>query len=158
MSASLNEVTLIGNLGQDPEVRSTQGGKKVATLSVATSDKWTDKQTGEKKERTEWHRVVIFNEHLIPIVEQYVRKGSKVCIKGKLQTRKWTDTNGIERWSTEVTLAAYHGNVVLLDSRQSSFPPPASNPEDYGNTRVVSNVPPHDDPPLPNDLDDEIPF
>jgi single-strand DNA-binding protein len=112
--ASLNRVTLIGNVGRDPEIRATQGGSKIANLSIATTDKWKDKN-GERHERTEWHRAVIFNEGLVGIVEKYVRKGSQIMIEGSLQTRKWQDQSGQDRYSTEVVLSAYNGQIILLD-------------------------------------------
>lgn len=112
--ASLNRVTLIGNVGRDPEIRTTQGGQKIANLSIATTDKWKSKD-GERHEKTEWHRVVIFNEGLAGIVEKYVRKGSQLMLEGSLQTRKWQDQSGQDRYSTEVVLSAYNGQIILLD-------------------------------------------
>jgi single-strand DNA-binding protein len=117
MAGSVNKVILIGNLGRDPEIRSTQDGTRIANLSVATSDTWRDKATGERKERTEWHRVVIFNDRLVEIVEKYLKKGSKVFLEGALQTRKWTDNSGQERYSTEVVLQRYRGELTMLDGR-----------------------------------------
>lgn len=112
--ASVNKAIIVGNVGRDPEIRSTQNGQKVATLSVATSESWMDKQSGEKRERTEWHRVVIWNEGLVGVVEKYVIKGSKIYIEGQLQTRKWTDQSGVEKYTTEIVLSAYRGQIVLL--------------------------------------------
>jgi single-strand DNA-binding protein len=117
MAGSVNKVILIGNLGRDPEIRSTQDGTRVANLSVATSESWRDKATGERKERTEWHRVVIFNDRLVDIVEKYLKKGAKVYLEGALQTRKWTDNSGQERYSTEVVLQRYRGELTMLDGR-----------------------------------------
>ncbi len=117
MAGSVNKVILIGNLGKDPEVRSMQNGGKVCNLSVATSENWKDKGTGERKERTEWHRVVIFNENLINIAERYLKKGSKVYLEGQIETRKWADQSGQERYSTEVVLRQFRGELTLLDSR-----------------------------------------
>ena len=114
MSGSVNKVILVGNLGRDPEVRSTQGGTRIANLSVATSEGWTDKRSGERREKTEWHRVVIFNEHIVKVVEKYLEKGSKVYLEGALQTRKWTDNAGVERYSTEVVLQNFDGKLVML--------------------------------------------
>ena len=111
---SLNKVQLIGNLGRDPDVRSTQDGQKIVNLSIATSERWTDKQSGEKRERTEWHRVVIFNENIANVAERYLRKGHPVYIEGRLQTRKWVDDAGVERYSTEVVLQRYRGELTLL--------------------------------------------
>ena len=114
--SSLNKVQLIGNLGADPEIRSTQDGRKIANLRIATSEHWKDKTTGERKENTQWHTVVIFSEGLCKVVEQYLKKGSKVYIEGQLQTRKWTDKDGIDRYSTEVVLQSFGGTLVMLDS------------------------------------------
>jgi single-strand DNA-binding protein len=115
--AGVNKVILVGNLGRDPEVRSTQDGKKIVNFSIATSETWKDRQSGERRERTEWHRVVIFNEGLARIAEQYLRKGSKVYIEGQLQTRKWTDQAGVEKYTTEVVLQNFRGEMQMLDSR-----------------------------------------
>jgi len=117
MAGSVNCVHLIGNLGRDPDVRTTEGGKKIVNLSIATSESWKDKNTGERRERTEWHRVVIFNEGLAGVAEKYLSKGSKVYIQGQLQTRKWTDKEGVERYSTEVVLAAFRGELTMLDGK-----------------------------------------
>ena len=116
MAGSVNKVILIGNLGKDPEVRSMQNGGKVANLSIATSESWRDKATGEKKEKTEWHRVVIFG-NLAEIAEKYLKKGSKVYVSGSLQTRKWTDQSGAEKYSTEVVLQGYGGELTMLDGK-----------------------------------------
>jgi len=118
MAGSVNKVILVGNLGADPESRSLNNGGEVVNLRVATSESWNDRQSGERQERTEWHRVVIFNENLGRIAKQYLRKGSKVYLEGSLQTRKWTDQQGQERYSTEVVLQRYRGELTLLDSRQ----------------------------------------
>ena len=117
MAGSVNKVILVGNLGRDPEVRKTQNGAPVVQLSIATSDSWKDRSTGERKERTEWHRVVIFNEHLCKVAEQYLKKGSKVYVEGALQTRKWTDQQGAEKYTTEVVLQKFSGELTMLDSR-----------------------------------------
>lgn len=115
MAGSVNKVILVGNVGKDPEIRRTQDGRPIANISVATSDTWRDKQTGERKEKTEWHRVVVFNEPLCKVVEQYVKKGTKLYIEGALQTRKWTDQSGAERYSTEVVLQGFNGVLTMLD-------------------------------------------
>jgi single-strand DNA-binding protein len=120
MAGSVNKVILVGNLGADPEIRRTQDGRPVANLRVATSDSWKDKATGERKEKTEWHRVVIFNENLCRIAEQYLKKGSKVYIEGALQTRKWQDQSGQDRYSTEVVLQGFRGELTLLDRAGSA--------------------------------------
>ena len=118
MAGSVNKVILIGNLGRDPEVRSFQNGGKVVNLRIATSETWRDKQSGERKERTEWHSVAIFNENLAKIAEQYLKKGSKVYVEGQLETRKWQDQSGADRYSTEVVLRNYGGTLTLLDGRE----------------------------------------
>ncbi len=117
MAGSVNKVILVGNLGRDPEIRSLQDGTKVANLSVATSETWRDRESGERRERTEWHRVVIFNDRLADVAEKYLRKGSKVYLEGQLQTRKWTGQEGQDRYTTEVVLQRYRGELTMLDSR-----------------------------------------
>lgn len=117
MAGSVNKVILVGNLGRDPEIRSTQDGMKIANLSLATSENWRDKNSGERREKTEWHRVVIFNDRLVDVVEKFLRKGSKIYVEGQLQTRKWTDQNGQDRYSTEVVLQRYRGELTMLDTR-----------------------------------------
>ena len=118
MAGSVNKCVLVGNLGKDPEVRTTQSGAKVVSLTLATSETWKDRASGEKRERTEWTRVVVFNERLADVAERFLRKGRKVYLEGSLQTRKWTDQSGQERFTTEVVLAAFRGELVLLDNRQ----------------------------------------
>ena len=142
--ASINKVILVGHLGKDPEIRATNSGDKIANLSVATSESWRDKASGERKDKTEWHKVVIFNEGLAKVCESYLRKGSKVYLEGALQTRKWTDKDGAERYSTEVVLQKYRGELVLLDSKGDSDTAPARG------DRPVET--------FTADLDDEIPF
>ena len=117
MAGSVNKVILVGNLGKDPEIRRTQDGRPIANLSIATSETWRDKATGERKEKTEWHRVVIFNEGLCKVAEQYLKKGAKVYIEGQLQTRKWTDQSGVEKYSTEVVLQGFNSTLTMLDGR-----------------------------------------
>jgi single-strand DNA-binding protein len=117
MAGSVNKVILIGNLGKDPEIRRTQDGRPIANLNVATSESWRDKATGERKEKTEWHRVVIFNEGLCKVAEQYLKKGAKVYIEGQLQTRKWTDQSGAEKYTTEVVLQGFNSTLTMLDGR-----------------------------------------
>ena len=117
MAGSVNKVILVGNLGKDPEIRRTQDGRPIANLSIATSETWRDKATGERKEKTEWHRVVIFNEGLCKVAEQYLKKGAKVYIEGALQTRKWTDQSGVEKYSTEVVLQGFNSTLTMLESR-----------------------------------------
>jgi len=117
MAGSVNKVILVGNLGRDPEIRSTQDGQRIANLSLATSESWRDKNTGERREKTEWHRVVIFNERIVDVAEKFLRKGSKVYVEGALQTRKWTDQSGQEKFSTEVVLQKFRGELTMLDGR-----------------------------------------
>jgi len=117
MAGSVNKVILVGNLGRDPEVRFAQDGTKIVNLSVATSESWKDKSSGERREKTEWHRVVIFNDRLADVAERFLRKGSKVYLEGALQTRKWTGNDGIEKYTTEVVLQRYRGELTMLDSR-----------------------------------------
>lgn len=149
MAGCINKATIIGHLGADPETRISQAGTKMANFNVATSESWRDKTTGERRERTEWHRVVIFSEGLADVAEQYLRKGSKVYIEGKLQTRKWQDQSGHDRWTTEIVLQGYGANLTLLDRREGV--PPADDPNAYGNADTTQA-------PLTNDLDDEVPF
>src|SRR5581483_11221023 len=117
MAGSVNKVILVGNLGRDPEIRTTQDGTKVANLSVATSENWRDKNSGERREKTEWHRVVVFNDRLVDVIERYLKKGAKVYLEGALQTRKWTDQSGAEKYTTEVVLQKYRGELTMLDGR-----------------------------------------
>lgn len=152
MAGSLNKVMLIGNLGRDPEIRSTQSGDRIANLSIATSESWRDKASGERREKTEWHRVVIFNDKLVEIVEQYVKKGAKLYIEGALQTRKWTDKDGVERYSTEVVLGRFNGTVTMLGTKSDG-----TTAGDYGaQAPVDTGTRPRSTPA--QDLDDEIPF
>ena len=151
MAGSVNKVILIGNLGRDPEVRFSQDGNKIVNFSVATSESWKDRQTGERRERTEWHRVVIFNDRIGDVAEQYLRKGSKVYVEGALQTRKWTGNDGQERYTTEVVLQRFRGEMTMLDTRGGGGAPegvpPEPDEEPGGETGGGSG-----------DLDDEIPF
>jgi single-strand DNA-binding protein len=117
MAGSVNKVILIGNLGRDPEIRSTNDGTRIANFTLATSENWRDKSSGERRERTEWHRIAVFNERLVEVIEKYVKKGAKVYIEGALQTRKWTDKDGQERYTTEVVLQRFRGELTMLDSR-----------------------------------------
>ncbi len=180
MAGSINKVTLIGNVGNDPEIRSFNNGGKVANFSLATSESWKDRNSGERKEKTEWHRIAIFQEGLVGVVERYVKKGSKLYIEGKLQTRKWTDRDGNEKYTTEVVLQGYGGNLTMLDGRDSGGGGRSSgggynqgggggynqgggdNRGDYGGgsnqgggSRSASSM---DGPKQDFELDDEIPF
>lgn len=155
MSGHVNKVILIGNLGADPEIRRTQDGRPIANLRVATSESWRDKATGERKEKTEWHRVVIFNEGLCKVAEQYVRKGAKVYIEGQLQTRKWTDQSGAEKYSTEIVLNGYGAVLTMLDGPQSGGEKQAAPKQSYGD---VKGSKPKGAGPLADAFDDSIPF
>lgn len=130
MSGSINKVILIGNVGKDPEVRRLTSGDPVVSLSIATSETWKDKASGERKEKTEWHRVVIFNDHIAKVAEAYVRKGSKVYLEGSLQTRKWSDKDGAEKYSTEIVLQKFNGALVLLDGKKDGSAPGRDDLED----------------------------
>lgn len=143
--SSVNKVTLVGNLGRDPEVRHTNDGKKIVNLSIATSEKWKDRASGDQKERTEWHRVVIFNEHLAGVAERFLTKGKTVYLEGQLQTRKWTDQAGVEKYSTEVVLTQFKGELVLLGGG-SAGAADDDPPEDYGRQKPVTARP---GPPAP---------
>lgn len=131
MAGSVNKVILIGNLGADPEIRRTQDGKPIANLRIATSETWRDKNSGERKEKTEWHRVVIFSEPLCKVVEQYLKKGSKIYIEGSLQTRKWTDNAGIEKYSTEIVLQGFNSVLTMLDGRSGGS---GGSSDDFGSS------------------------
>jgi single-strand DNA-binding protein len=156
MAGSVNKVILIGNLGADPEIRHTQDGRPIVNLRVATSDSWRDKATGERREKTEWHRVVIFNEGLARIAEQYLRKGSKVYLEGALQTRKWEDQSGQERYSTEVVLQGFNSALTMLDGRQrDSAGEGPSGGGDFGRTKPLGGG---GGGSFNKELDDEIPF
>jgi single-strand DNA-binding protein len=157
MAGSVNKVILVGNLGRDPEVRSTQDGTKVANLSLATSESWRDRNTGERRERTEWHRVVIFNERLAEIAEKYLRKGSKIYVEGQLQTRKWTDQSGQDRYSTEVVLQRFRGELTMLDSRGGGGEGGGGGAGDYGGGDYGGGSG-GGGGAGGGDLDDEIPF
>ena len=117
MAGSVNKVILLGNIGQDPDIRTMQNGKKVCTFSLATSDSWKDKETGEKKEKTEWHRVVVFNEGLVGVVESYIKKGTKLYVEGSLQTRKWSDDKGVEKYTTEIVIKGYGGRIDIVSAK-----------------------------------------
>lgn len=151
MAGSVNKVILVGNLGKDPEIRSTQEGMKIASFSVATSESWRDRSTQERVERTEWHRVVVFNEKLADVVEKYLRKGSKIYLEGQLQTRKWTDQSGQEKYTTEVVIPRFRGELTMLDGRAQgsdfSAMETSSPPLAVGGTSFSEGT-----------IDDEIPF
>ena len=164
MAGSVNKVILVGNLGRDPEVRSTQDGNKIVNLSLATSERWKDRNSGEQRERNEWHRVVIFNENLGRIAEQYLRKGSTCYIEGQLQTRKWTDQQGADKYSTEVVLQRFRGELTLLGGRADTTSSISDSggfgggPVGYDQNPAASGQ--ASPPPMrsENDIDDDIPF
>jgi len=158
MAGSVNKVILIGNLGADPEVRHTQDGRPIVNLRVATSESWRDKSTGERREKTEWHRVVIFNEGLARIAEQYLRKGSKVYLEGSLQTRKWEDQSGQERYTTEVVLQGFNSSLTMLDGRQGGGVGESSGGGDFGRTKPLASSGGGGGGTFNKELDDEIPF
>jgi single-strand DNA-binding protein len=176
MAGSVNKVILVGNMGKDPEVRSTQDGSKIVNLTLATSETWNDRASGERKEKTEWHRVVIFNDRVADVAEKYLKKGAKIYVEGSLQTRKWTDQQGQERYTTEVVIGRFNGQLTMLDGRagggEGGFgggseagsgggftprerAPVAAAPARSGGARSGG---PSWDAPKGGDLDDEIPF
>ena len=155
MAGSVNKVILVGNLGADPDVRSMQSGDQVVNLSIATSESWKDKQSGERKEKTEWHRVVVFNQGLINICQNYLKKGSKVYIEGQLETRKWQDQSGQDRYSTEVVLRPYRSELTILDSRGGGGGDGGGYDDRGGDSYGGGSSSPA---PASQDLDDEIPF
>ncbi len=153
MAGSVNKVILVGNLGRDPEIRSTQDGREIANITIATSESWKDRNTGERKEKTEWHRVVIFNEGLVNVVKNYLKKGAKVYIEGALQTRKWTDKDGQEKYSTEVVLQGFGGTLQMLDSKGGSSGGMSDN-----SSSGYASQPSSGGSKATELLDDEIPF
>ena len=146
MAGSVNKVILVGNLGRDPEIRSMQNGSRVANLSLATSETWKDRNSGERRERTEWHRVVVFNENIVRVCENYLKKGSKVYLEGQIETRKWQDQGGQDRYTTEIVLRPYRGELTMLDGRGGGDQAPSGG-------GGFSAGPPASEP-----LDDDIPF
>lgn len=161
MAGSVNKVILVGNLGRDPEVRAMQSGDKVVNLSIATSENWKDKATGERKEKTEWHRVVVFNQGIATICERYLKKGAKVYIEGQLETRKWTDKDGVEKYSTEVVLRPFRGELTMLDTRGGEGASSGggggrsfrdSSDSGYGMDQSPAKA------PMVEEFEDEIPF
>jgi single-strand DNA-binding protein len=156
MAGSLNKVALLGNVGKDPEIRNTQSGEQIANLTLATSESWTDKSSGEKKERTEWHRITCFNPGLVGVIEKYVKKGSKIYVEGALQTRKWTDNQGQERYTTEIILSKFNGTLLLCGDRASASerePAQERRAEPQQQRAPLAQGKQHYD-----DLDDQIPF
>ena len=159
MAGSVNKVILIGNVGADPEIRRTQDGRPIANLRIATSETWRDRNSGERKEKTEWHRVVIFNDNLVKVAEQYLRKGSKIYLEGSIQTRKWADQAGVEKFSTEIVLQKFRGELTMLDGRGEGVGEGEAGGYSGGGfssgPRAQSSAPRED---FSADLDDEIPF
>ena len=165
MAGSVNKVILVGNLGRDPEVRHTQGNQKIVNLRIATSERWKDRQSGDNKERTEWHSVVIFNENLADIAERYLRKGSSVYVEGQLQTRKWTDQGGQERYTTEVVVPRFRGELALLGGGREGSGTEIGSAEDFGGDTGYRSAAPGSGPSergrptgIAEQLDDDIPF
>ena len=161
MAGSVNKVILIGNLGADPEIRHTQDGRAIANLRVATSESWRDKASGERREKTEWHRVVIFNENLAKIAEQYLKKGSKVYLEGSIQTRKWEDQQGQERYTTEIVLQGFNAQLTMLDGRQRDGASAGEGDQrggsEFGRSKALSGGG-GGGSAFDKELDDEIPF
>ena len=160
MAGSVNKVILLGNLGQDPVVRTSQDGNKIVQLSIATSERWKDRNSGEQREKTEWHRVVIFNENLSNIAEQYLKKGSTIFVEGQLQTRKWQDQNGIDKYTTEIVLGRFRGELAMIGNRNENVGI-VDGQENISNNNNLSDTSQKDtNPPIggAGDLDDEIPF
>lgn len=153
MAGSINKVILVGNLGRDPEVRQTQDGRPIVNLALATSDTWRDKTTGERREKTEWHRIVIFSEGLARVAEQYLKKGSKIYVEGQLQTRKWQDKDGHERYTTEVVLQNFNSTLVMLDGRKDGV-----GAVEFGGPDTSMSSSPRGGALKSFELDDEIPF
>jgi single-strand DNA-binding protein len=180
MAGSVNKVILVGNLGKDPEIRNTQDGSKIVNLTLATSETWNDRASGERKERTEWHRVVIFNDRVADVAERFLKKGAKIYVEGALQTRKWTDQGGQERYTTEVVIGRFNGQLTMLDGRSgggdsgaysggmaeppmgggapSASPSPRTPRAPAGGRPAAGSSAPSWDAPRGGDLDDEIPF
>ncbi|HWA00891.1 MAG TPA: single-stranded DNA-binding protein [Caulobacterales bacterium] len=158
MAGSVNKVILVGNLGRDPEVRRLNSGEPVVNLRIATSESWRDKQSGERREKTEWHNVVIFNENLAKVAEQYLRKGSKVYVEGQLQTRKWTDQQGVEKYTTEVVLQRFNGVLTMLDGKGEGGGRSYDEGEGFTSGAGAKRVSEGPRESFSADLDDEIPF
>ena len=160
MAGSVNKVILLGNLGQDPVVRTSQDGNKIVQLSIATSERWKDRNSGEQREKTEWHRVVIFNENLSNIAEQYLKKGSTIFVEGQLQTRKWQDQNGIDKYTTEIVLGRFRGELAMIGNRNDNVGIAGGQENISNNNNMNEPLQKDINPPIggAGDLDDEIPF
>ena len=157
MVGSVNKTILLGNLGRDPEIRSMQSGSKMASFSIATSKRWKDRNTQEQKEKTSWHNIVVFGDGLVDIVEKYVKKGSKIYVEGELQTRKWQDKDGNDRYTTEVILQGYNCNLTLLDSRNSNFQV-SDNSKEMDQSKPIEDNSFGNQPGDSDDLEEDIPF
>ncbi len=158
MAGSVNKVILVGNLGRDPEIRTLNSGERVANLSLATSETWRDKATGERKEKTEWHRVVIFNDNIVKVCENYLKKGSTVYVEGQLQTRKWTDQQGVEKYSTEVVIQKFKGELTMLGGRGDGGGASRAGDDDYSSGFSTGGANKPSGPRESYDLNDDIPF
>ena len=161
MAGSVNKVILVGNLGKDPEIRTLNSGERVANLSLATSEQWRDKSSGERKEKTEWHRVVIFNDNIVKVAENYLKKGSTVYIEGALQTRKWTDAQGVEKYSTEIVVGKFKGELTMLGGRDGAGAgggAPRGGDDDYSSGFSTGGANKPGGPKESYDLNDDIPF
>jgi single-strand DNA-binding protein len=163
MAGSVNKVILVGNLGRDPEIRTTQDGKEIANITLATSESWKDRNTGERREKTEWHRIVVFNDGLIGVIKNYLHKGSKIYVEGSLQTRKWTDQSGVEKYSTEVVLQGFGSALTMLDSRNAGGQAAGEGAGQGGGYQPAhaagsSSAPQKQRVATGAELDDEIPF
>ncbi len=162
MAGSVNKVILVGNVGREPEIRFSQDGTKIANFSLATNESWKDRVTGERRDKTEWHRVVVFNDNISSIIEQYVQKGAKLYVEGQLQTRKWTDQSGMEKYTTEVVITRFKGELTILDSRSeygSDMAPPPVGQESSPKNKVEQKAEASNfDNDFSDELDDEIPF
>jgi len=158
MAGSVNKVILVGNLGRDPEIRTTQDGKEIANLTLATSESWRDRNTGERREKTEWHRIVVFNDGLIGVIKNYLHKGSKIYVEGSLQTRKWTDQSGVEKYSTEVVLQGFGSALTMLDSKNANSEGASHGGFQSANAASPSAAPQKQRASAGAELDDEIPF
>jgi len=153
MAGSINKVILVGNVGKDPEIRTTQDNREIATIVLATSESWKDKATGERKDKTEWHRIVVFSEGLVNVIKNYIKKGSKLYVEGSLQTRKWVDNSAIERYSTEVVIQGYSGTITMLDNKSSH----ESHDEEKSERSFLGNAM-QEKQEFNQNIDDEIPF
>ena len=158
MAGSVNKVILVGNLGRDPEIRTLNNGERVANLSLATSETWRDRQSGERKEKTEWHRIVVFNENIVKVAENYLKKGSTIYVEGSLQTRKWTDQQGVEKYSTEIVLQKFRGELTMLGGRDAGGAGGGRSDDDYSSGFSTGGANKPSGPSESYDMNDDIPF